>query len=73
MRYKTDIEAATIIDIAINKNNVLDKLIKYFSFNNRIIDDIKYMNELNYDPHVMKFTSEMFEDINKTTIIFFTF
>jgi hypothetical protein len=35
MRYKTDIEAATIIDIAINKNNVLDKLIKYFSFNNR--------------------------------------
>jgi hypothetical protein len=69
MRYKTDIEAATIIDIAINnynKNNVLDKLIKYFSFNNRIIDDIKYMNELNYDPRVMKFTSEMFEDIKNT-------
>jgi hypothetical protein len=31
------------------------------------------MNELNYDPHVMKFTSEMFEDIKNTTIIFFTF
>jgi len=76
MNYKTDIEAATIIDIAIdnyNENNALDKLIKYLTFNNRIIENIKYMNELNYNSRTMEFTSEMFEDIKNTTIIFLLF